>query len=248
MMKKMSVFILASMFFAMNISAVSYAEEASFMSGDVDMDGVVTGHDTAMVSRYIHDEEYVLTEEQLDLADVNADGSINQADADMLYSELQVYHLGDVLMDGDGTAETLQINDASAVSDYLSYFDNTWSQVQLNLADADLSGDITINDEAAILSMIASKDASLPAFDEIGKYYFDTEFYIPGDVDNDGLLTISDAKAILSIYAIQAAELDLNGYSYLNITLSDADCNGVIDISDATMILTAYAENAAGME
>ena len=34
------------------------AEEATYALGDVDMDGVVTGHDTAMVSRYVLDDTY----------------------------------------------------------------------------------------------------------------------------------------------------------------------------------------------
>ncbi len=32
---------------------VNAAAETSFAAGDVDMDGIVTGHDTAMVSRYL---------------------------------------------------------------------------------------------------------------------------------------------------------------------------------------------------
>lgn len=50
------------------------AEEATYALGDVDMDGVVTGHDTAMVSRYVLDDTYTLTDEQLKLADVNEMG------------------------------------------------------------------------------------------------------------------------------------------------------------------------------
>ena len=76
------------------------AEEITYALGDVDMDGVVTGHDTAMVSRYVLDDTYTLTEEQLKLADVNEDGTVDQADADKLYTEMQVYPLGDVDMNG----------------------------------------------------------------------------------------------------------------------------------------------------
>ena len=43
------------------------------------MDGVVTGHDTAMVSRYVLG--YItLKEEQLKLADVNEDGVVDLTD------------------------------------------------------------------------------------------------------------------------------------------------------------------------
>ena len=64
------------------------AEETTYALGDVDMDGVVTGHDTAMVSRYVLDDTYTLTEEQVKLADVNEDGVVDQADADKLYTEM----------------------------------------------------------------------------------------------------------------------------------------------------------------
>ena len=57
------------------------AEETTYALGDVDMDGVVTGHDTAMVSRYVLDDTYTLTEEQLKLADVNEDGVLDVSDA-----------------------------------------------------------------------------------------------------------------------------------------------------------------------
>ena len=50
------------------------AAETTYALGDVDMDGVVTGHDTAMVSRYVLDDTYSLTDEQLQQA---ADGFAN---------------------------------------------------------------------------------------------------------------------------------------------------------------------------
>ena len=86
------------------------AEETTYALGDVDMDGVVTGHDTAMVSRYVLDDTYTLTEEQLKLADVNEDGTVDQADADKLYTEMQVYPLGDVDMNGNaGVSDAVDI-------------------------------------------------------------------------------------------------------------------------------------------
>ncbi|WP_298482319.1 dockerin type I repeat-containing protein [uncultured Ruminococcus sp.] len=83
---------------ALPILSVS-AEESTYALGDVDMDGYITGHDAAMVSRYVLDESYTLTEEQLALADVNADGAVNQADADWIF-ENRMYMLGDMLKDG----------------------------------------------------------------------------------------------------------------------------------------------------
>ena len=47
---------------ALPVSAMSASAEGAYALGDVDMDGVVTGHDTAMVSRYVLDDTYTLTE------------------------------------------------------------------------------------------------------------------------------------------------------------------------------------------
>ena len=66
-----------------------YNEKQIYVLGDVDMDGVVTGHDTAMVSRYVLG--YItLKEEQLKLADVNEDGVVDLTDVTKLYNEKQI--------------------------------------------------------------------------------------------------------------------------------------------------------------
>ncbi len=38
------------------------AEGASYALGDVDLDGIITGHDTAMVSRYVTEGDITLTD------------------------------------------------------------------------------------------------------------------------------------------------------------------------------------------
>ncbi len=148
------------------------AEGASYAIGDVDMDGVVTGHDTAMVSRYLVDDEYDLTEEQLELADVDGDGEVTQADADALH-EMEVYMLGQLSATIDGEEETsfVQIRDAQfVISYYKSVASGTdWafgevSEVQLNIADTDLDGEITITDALNILKLYCRKYAFLSVF------------------------------------------------------------------------------------
>ena len=126
------------------------AAETTYALGDVDMDGVVTGHDTAMVSRYVLDDTYSLTDEQLQLADVNEDGVVDQADADKLYHEMQVYELGDVDMDGYASmpdvSATLRYNTKTAAG-----WDLHWTTVQKNLADVDLNGTINIDDACCMM-------------------------------------------------------------------------------------------------
>ena len=47
---------------ALPISAMSAsAAEGAYALGDVDMDGVITGHDAAMVSRYLHVDNTLLS-------------------------------------------------------------------------------------------------------------------------------------------------------------------------------------------
>lgn len=75
------------------------AEETSYSLGDVDMDGVITGHDSAMVSRALYLDPNMLTAEQKQLADVNEDGVIDQADADWIH-ENEVYGIGDMMKTG----------------------------------------------------------------------------------------------------------------------------------------------------
>lgn len=126
------------------------AEEATYALGDVDMDGVVTGHDTAMVSRYVLDDTYTLTDEQLKLADVNEDGVVDQADADKLHHEMQVYELGDVDLNGYfGMTDAVQVLQYSAK--VAAGWNLNWTTVQKNLADVDLSGKLDVNDGYCML-------------------------------------------------------------------------------------------------
>ena len=69
---------------ALPISAMSAGAEGAYAPGDVDMDGVITGHDAAVVSRYLHVDNTLLNADQLALADVNGDGVVDQADADWI--------------------------------------------------------------------------------------------------------------------------------------------------------------------
>ena len=75
------------------LAALPVSAAGTAVTGDIDQDGVITGHDTAMISRYLADDAYTLTEEQLKLADINGDGTVDQTDADLLHAK-EVYPLG----------------------------------------------------------------------------------------------------------------------------------------------------------
>ena len=150
-----------------------YNEKQIYVLGDVDMDGVVTGHDTAMVSRYVLDDTYTLTEEQLKLADVNEDGVVDQADADKLYTEMQVYSLGDI--DMSGMAEVGDTSDILVYYAKVSAGQNVeLTAVQKNLADVDLNGIVDITDACYNLAGYARAAAGQKAYnqDNEKQYYY----------------------------------------------------------------------------
>ena len=150
-----------------------YNEKQIYVLGDVAMDGVVTGHDTAMVSRYVLDDTYTLTEEQLKLADVNEDGVVDQADADKLYTEMQVYPLGDI--DMSGMAEVGDTSDILVYYAKVSAGQNVeLTAVQKNLADVDLNGTVDITDACYNLAGYARAAAGQKAYnrDNEKQYYY----------------------------------------------------------------------------
>lgn len=161
--------------FSMNVSA-----ESAYAVGDVDMDDIVTGHDTAMVSRYLLEEDYTLTEEQLSLADVDGDGEVTQADADKLYNEMQVYHLGAVVQtdDRDRSKFTgIMLDDVSEILRYYAHtavqLDYEFTDVQKNLTDLNLDGEIDTTDAMYTALMYAKCTADFDwVFLEPNAYYF----------------------------------------------------------------------------
>ena len=139
-MKKALAFLTASIMALGSLPFLSAGAEDAFAPGDVDMDGVLTGHDAALVSRHLAYGDNNLSEEQLKLADYNGDGVVDQTDADAIH-ENEVWKLGDVDMNG-----RLNLDDALAILQEYSYAvagrivgklppENAFTDVQKNLAD-----------------------------------------------------------------------------------------------------------------
>ena len=76
--KKMLSLLSAGTIACAMLAALPVSAAGTAVTGDIDQDGVITGHDTAMISRYLADDAYTLTEEQLKLADINGDGIVKQ--------------------------------------------------------------------------------------------------------------------------------------------------------------------------
>lgn len=219
--------------------------DAAYAVGDVDMDGVITGHDTAMVSRYVLEEDYPLTEEQLTLADVDGDGEVTQADADKLFNEMQEYALGD--NEWETSTGYLGISDASKAIEYFDYtmFNEPYedmTEVQKNLSDIDLDGDVDMKDAKIILTLHAHLSNQLPDTNaERGIYYYSMDPESPafyeaaeyeiGDVDMDGYRSDHDA-AMVSRYLLE----DDYTLTEQQLKLADIDEDGEVTQSDADRI------------
>ncbi len=97
---------------ALPLAFVSASAESANIRGDVDMDGIITGHDSALVSHYLYVDADSLSDEQLALADMNEDGTVDQTDADLIH-EQEAYAIGDVNLDGE-----VDVNDAMTILVY----------------------------------------------------------------------------------------------------------------------------------
>lgn len=150
-MKNTKLFALAlSGIMAVAAIPVASASAEEYIKGDIDMDGIITEHDSSMLYRYLDEKAgiapvieeddillgskaAVLTEEQLDLADINGDGIVDYSDADEILANIE-YRLGDANMDG-----IVSVADASlTLSEYAhgaAGLPLTFTDVQNNLID-----------------------------------------------------------------------------------------------------------------
>lgn len=151
---------------AFPVSALSASAESAYAPGDVDRDGHITAHDAAVVSRALHVEDATLDEEQLQLADVNGDGVVNQEDADWIYQNSE-YRLGEyekgvhmsvtaifyqvyyIARQGAGYHDALLTDGTipeNAAEEKIVYHDNCITQVCYNLLDVNGDGVLDIDD------------------------------------------------------------------------------------------------------
>ncbi|MDE6019520.1 MAG: hypothetical protein K2H01_00780 [Ruminococcus sp.] len=270
MKKLVSILTAATMISGMAMTA--FADEASFVKGDVDKDGIITGHDAAMVSMYADGILSIgLTEEQLYLADINGDGTVDAADA-ALIAENQEYVLGDIdLIDMRNLTDFTDIIHMTFLKRIDPEIDFGEEEIR---ADIDCNGVLDIYDYMGVVTMYGETFVGLQCFEE-GKYYFvmtpeREQLAMSGykernpevetlkdcekimfrkaiienmDMDGDGAVTCSDATAVLKTYAESAAGI----YKAADDQKEDINGDGKVDIDDATLILKAYAMNAAGL-
>lgn len=235
------------------ISASLAVNAEEYTVGDVDMDGAITAHDVAVVSRYIKEGDIDLSDKQLLLADYDGNGIVNEADADAI-SVLSTALLGDV--DGDGK---ISLTDSIYVMRLCAPFNTeTINPETIAAADVDADGIITINDSYLILQYYNLCKAEMSP--DFGGYYFHwnapgmnektrvplrasmttdelkpMNFY--GDVNVDNCLNEIDVKYIKNF--IETGEVPDN----IRIVEADINCDGVIDQKDIDMILENITYN-----
>ena len=176
---------------ALPISAMSAsAAEGAYAPGDVDMDGFVTAHDAAVVSRALYVDNNLLTSEQKKLADVNGDGKITQEDADWIH-ENQVYNLGQL----DESSDHL---DSTGIFYQFYYVARKGAGVPFEVVDK--SEKLPEN----LLGSSLGKDLDNSKMPQL--------FFNLLDVDGDGNVTLDDASASLFSCAMMGAGLQKDVY------------------------------------
>jgi len=207
-MKKAISVLAAGVMALSSLPVLGVSAEEIYVLGDVDMDGIVTGHDTAMVSRYVLDDTYTLTEEQLQLADVNGDGEVNQADADILYNDMQEYVLGNAIGIEEGLSFLTVRNSVQIMEHYAKQCvnqDDGWTQIQKNLADVNLDGVVNVDDVYATLKMYARQSAALTVFENEEQYY----------IDNINIVQVDDIMdAVINGEEHDTAYIDEKGHGF----------------------------------
>ncbi len=111
--RKVLSFATAAVMALASLPVLSASAEAT-LPGDIDQDGFITGHDTAMLAYHLQQDKYptqifsdfTLNPEQLALADVNGDGVVDETDNTWIH-ENEAYRIGDATFTGECTCEVM---------------------------------------------------------------------------------------------------------------------------------------------
>ena len=236
--------------FALSMSLVTFlltntvVSASDYVTGDVDMDGKITAHDAAVISRYSQEKDISLSAEQILLADYNGDSLVDENDA-VAVNNVVEYALGDIDKNG-----IIEITDFLYVLNLCAPYKDVDSKDDLAVCDVDADGIITINDFSLLEAYYYySGTGSMVDF---GCSYFHwnvEEMLLPervvvsgsnvmitplnfyGDVNYDGCINELDAEFIKDyIEGVRIEE---------GIVIAEGDINidGVIDQNDIDMII-----------
>ena len=176
---------------ALPMASVSAADAA--VTGDVDGDGVLTGHDGAVVSRYLVKGDIKLTDEQLKTADVNGDGKVDTTDADWMYDNM-TYGLGGSTGDYSTVDNVASIN-AIRASEALVIAAKEGAGTQIKVTDL----------------LPTKEDIISKTYDEENQIFYTRVWFENGsltqvqynllDMDGDGKITSADGAGIITMSA-----------------------------------------------
>ncbi len=243
-MKKTFAFLSSLLILSTACTSVS-AE--GYSVGDADLDGSVTAHDAAMISRYINAGDISLTTDQLERADYDGNGIIDESDAEAI-SAVSEFLLGDIDCDGSRT-----LLDCVKIYYMCAPFNTEPADAEeIARGDVDADGIITINDFALSMQNNSLSSASVAVDFGCSYFHWNAEnMLMPtktplrsvytvedlkpmnyfGDVNQDNCLNELDAEYITNF--IEKGEISDE------IRIADADINidGVIDQKDIDEIL-----------
>ncbi len=184
--RKVLSFAAAAVMALASLPVLSAAAE-NHIPGDVDMDGVLTGHDTAMVSRYIFEDGYSLTEEQLSIADVDGDGAVDQADNEWMHAN-EVYAIGNLYLEEDYYLSAISAYYA-LLFDSLQHFD-----VQVDVAEESA---MASDPSASVYTYCDYLEGRLKLDGTVDQILISPLQYNLLDGNADGVVDFSDAGDIL---------------------------------------------------
>lgn len=192
--RKMISFATAAVMALSALPVLSAGAADGYVLGDVDKDGIITGHDSALVSHSLFDDTFSLTDEETAQADVNQDGTVDQTDLDWIH-ENEAVRIAD--LNGErypsivDAYDTLVLSSALSAGKALTITDdadissaNLWegkiSQVNFNLMDS--NGDRTVDVDDSFGTLVSS------SFFLVGGSMYPAENRY--DLDFDDLVTV----------------------------------------------------------
>ncbi|MGN1402763.1 MAG: dockerin type I domain-containing protein [Ruminococcus sp.] len=228
----------AATMLAGSLSALPVSAADDILMGDIDNDGYLTGHDTAMLSRHLLDDTYTLTENQLSRADITGDGLIDEADVTWIQVN-EEYALGDYNLDGHTTSDDAH----DVMVHYQEQTVDEMTPLQFNLADVDANGCISFLDTIGIMDIYGNYFVGNNIFcGEPFCYYYHYDGSLLGDMDGDRSLT--DHDAIMAAKASTTTPPE-DAIAWQNYMMGDVNGDGVIDQEDSDWI-HEHAEYAIG--
>lgn len=230
-MKKCLAALTASVMALGSLSALAVQAEEVALPGDVDGDGYITGHDSALLCRSLVEEDFSLTEEEYARADATADGVVNREDLDWLRAN-EEYQIGDLDLDGMSN-----LRDVWYILIAMTPEENVHlNTLEYTLADYTADREVHTDDLYALLmrfswDSIGVLNDSRENHVEVGTYYsFD---YKRGDFDGDGLVTYHDV-ALMQFSKYREGEYGLND----SLFFLDTNWDGYMDDKDFEAIKT----------